>query len=114
MSRKARDRFAYETPDHLYEAARAICVETGREYPYLAEFHLEADDTYRLFAVGTIHRTNSGHVGRSGWDVDWIERDGMYAYHMSSGGGSLRRAVSGVYWRHPAMLHCVREETARY
>lgn len=119
MSRKAQERFWYGTPDHLWDAARAICAELNREYPYLAEFHLEDDGSYRLCGMHTIERSISRHdgkeyIGRTGWGVDWIERDQQYAYHQSSGGGSLRHEVSGIYWRHPAMLHMVREQTARY
>lgn len=118
MKRSTRESYTFTTPDHLIEAARSICVKEGRHYPFLAEFHHEADGTYRLFSLETVTRTISRHygeqIGRTGWDVDWIEREQDYAYHQSSGGGSLRRTISGVYWRHPAMLHCVREETARY
>ena len=115
-SRAARERFTFDTPAHLMDAARRICVEEGREYPYLAIFHVEDDGTYRPFDLFTVSRTISRHygelIGRTGWDVDWIDRG--YAYHQSSGGGSLRQAVNGVYWRHPDMEYLVREETARY
>lgn len=118
MSREARERFTFETPDHLWEAAKEICVELNREYPYLAEFHLEKGGAYKLFSLYTVSRSISHHygeqIGRTGWDVDWIERDQQYAYHQSSGGGSLRMTAHGIYWRHPDMLHVVREETARY
>ena len=30
--RATRERFTFETPDHLIEAARTICVELGREW----------------------------------------------------------------------------------
>jgi hypothetical protein len=117
MKRSDR-RFYYETPQHLTDAALSICVELDREYPYLAEFHLENDGTYRLFSLHTVSRSiaNTGkeYVGKTGWDVAWIERDGTYAYHQSSGGGGLRHKVSGIYWRHPDMPHMVREETATY
>lgn len=117
--RATRERFTFETPDHLIEAARTICVELDREYPYLANFHLNADGTYTLFSMDTVSRSISRdngeeYFGRTGWDVDWIERDQQYCYNSSSGGGSLRKIVSGIYWRHPEMLHVVREETARY
>jgi hypothetical protein len=118
MSTRARERFTFETPGHLWDAAKTICVELEREYPYLAHFHLENDGRYTLFGLNTISRSISPHygemIGNTGWDVDWIERDQMYAFHQSSGGGSLRHTVSGIYWRHPAMIHAVREETASY
>lgn len=118
MKRSTRERFTFTTPDYLIEAARAICVEVDREYPYLAQFHHENDGRYTLFSLHTVKRSISRHygemIGNSGWDVDWISGYGRYAYHQSSGGGSLRQTISGVYWRHPAMLHCIREETARY
>jgi hypothetical protein len=117
-TRAARERFTFETPQHLWDAAKAICVELNREYPYLAEFHLNADDTYRLFQLYTVERHISPHygemIGKTMWDVDWIERDQCYAYHQSGGGGSLRHEVSGIYWRHPSMLHAIRERTATY
>lgn len=95
-----------------------ICVEPDRHYPYLAEFHLEGDGTYRLFSLTTIERhvarDGKEYLGRTGWDVEWIGGYQQYCYHQSSGGGSLRMEVSGIYWRHPDMLHIVREETARY
>jgi|ERR1700722_2869721 len=117
--RSTRERFSFTTPQHLLDAARAICVELDREYPYLAELHHNEDGTYTLFSLHTIKRQIARHNGEewisnTGWDVDWIERDKQYAYHDSSGGGSLRHKVSGIYWRHPLMLHAVREETARY
>lgn len=115
---KTREDYAFNTPDHLWDSARQICVEPNREYPYLAEFQLNDDGSFRLFGLHTLSRSMSSHygelIGRTGWDVDWIERDQQYAYHQSSGGGSLRHEVSGIYWRHPAMLHMVREQTARY
>ncbi len=118
MKRSTRERFWFDTPQHLMDAAKSICVELDREYPYLAEFHLENDGTYRLFGLDTVSRSISLHygeqIGRSGWDVEWIKGYQQYAYHNSSGGGSLRRYISGVYWRHPAILHAVREETASY
>lgn len=117
-SRKARECFTFETPDYLLDAAMSICVELDREYPYLAQFHFNDDGTYQLFSLYTVKRSISWHYGEgvsnTGWDVDWIERDKGYVYHQSSGGGSLRKTMSGIYWRHPAMLHGVREETARY
>ncbi len=119
MSRAAQERFWYRTPKHLWEAAKDICVELNREYPYLAEFQLEADGSYRIHSLYTVSREiarydGKEYIGITGWDVDWIEHDQEYAYHQSSGGGSLRHTVSGIYWRHPSMLHMVREETARY
>lgn len=118
MSRKSRDRFAFETPEHLFEAALKICVELDREYPYLADFQLEGDGAYRLISLHTISRSMRSHygemIGTAVWDVDWIERDQHYAFHQSGWGGSLRLQVSGIYWRHPDMEHVVREQTARY
>lgn len=117
--RATREHFTFRTPEHLIEAARAICVEIDREYPYVAYFHLENDGSYTLFGLRTVKRQIARHDGKeylsnSGWDVDWIKRDQQYAYHESSGGGSLLQTVHGLYWRHPLWLHGVREETARY
>ncbi len=115
---RTRERYHFDTPEPLIDAALAICVELDREYPFLAHLQLENDGTYTLNSLETIKRSISPHygemLGRTGWDVDWIERDKTYCYHQSSGGGSLRREVSGIYWRHPALLHLVRETTARY
>lgn len=112
MSRSARERFLFTTPAHLTDAAQALCVELNREYPYLAEFQRDKDGVYRIFSLCTVSRSNGYYgesIGRTGWDVEWIKRDGYYAYHQSSGGGSLREIVNGTYWRHPSMLHLVRE-----
>lgn len=73
-------------------------MATDNEQAAIAIFHKRPNGHFELFSVYT---SGPDFTHTTGYDVDWCKRDGLYYYHMSSGGPLLPdhpMPVDGIYW----------------